>query len=205
MTKLQFLATVLGTILFVVVGLSITNYLFDERTTNPGNFVQPSEPFPQPQPSLQPETIPRLIEGRIVGISDGDTVKVLTPENTQYVIRLAGIDAPERAQDFGKKSKEYLSSLIFGQDVRINAMKIDKYGRTLGQIYVGEKDINLEIIKVGLAWHSKKYEVEQAEKDRKLYADAEIQARKQKLGIWTMPHPIPPWEYRHPELSPSKP
>jgi endonuclease YncB( thermonuclease family) len=203
MTKLQFLVVVLGTTLFLVVGLAITNYYFRAKETNP--TIQRSERPPQSQEPAQPELGPRSIEGKIVGITDGDTVKVLTPENRQYVIRLAGIDAPERSQDFGQKAKAYLSGLIFDQNVQINATKIDKYGRTLGQIYVGEKDINLEIVKAGLAWHYKKYENEQTEGDRRLYADAEIQARKKKIGIWSLPRQIPPWEFRHPELTPPKP
>jgi len=183
----------------------VANRYFVKQIAIETNAERPIEKTSPPERSPQSERIPRTIEGQIVGITDGDTVKVLTAEKRLYIIRLAGIDAPEHNQDFGNRSKEYLSSLIYGQTVRIDATKIDKYGRTLGQIYFGAKDINLEIVKAGLAWHYKKYEVEQTEKDRKLYADAEIQARKQKVGIWSMPHPTPPWEFRHPELAPAKP
>lgn len=201
MSKAQFIFVVFVTTLILLVGLAIANRYYTETNQYSTGSDQTVEQTPPLEPTLQPEPIPRTIEGKIVAITDGDTVKVLAAEKRLYIIRLAGIDAPEHAQDFGNKSKEYLSSLIFDQAVQINATKIDKYGRTLGQIYIGEKDINLEIIKAGLAWHYKKYEVEQTEKDRKLYADAEILARKKKVGLWSMPNPTPPWIFRHPELN----
>lgn len=157
---------------------------------------------PQPTPASEPiasQYLPKSIIGKVVGIADGDTITLLT-ENQQLKIRLAGIDAPERNQDFGQKSKQFLSSLIFGKTVVVNATKIDKYGRIVGQIFHDKLDANLEMVKVGLAWHYKKYETEQVALDRKAYADAEISARNKRQGVWSIPNPIPPWEFRHPSV-----
>ena len=74
--------------------------------------------------------------------------------------------------------------------------KRDWYKRILGKVLLNDQDMNLEQIKAGLAWHYKKYEGEQSEKDRLLYSSAEIEVRKSKIGLWSMANPVPPWEYR---------
>lgn len=136
------------------------------------------------------------LRGRVVGIADGDTVTVLDSSNTQHKIRLMGIDAPEKKQAFGSKSKESLSALIFNKQVVVEYSKKDRYGRTIGKILVGRVDANLEQIKAGLAWHYKKYQNEQSFDDRSLYAQAETQAREKKMGLWTDSVPTPPWDWR---------
>jgi endonuclease YncB( thermonuclease family) len=143
---------------------------------------------------------PAILSGKVIGLNDGDTVTILTSDNQQFRIRLSGIDSPEMKQDFGQKSKANLSDLVFGKDVKVNASKIDKYGRTLGQIFIGDLDICLQQIADGLAWHYKKYEDEQSATDRKLYSDAEAVAQKAKRGLWSSPNPVPPWVFRHPEI-----
>lgn len=146
---------------------------------------------------LLPEiSFAETLQGRVVAISDGDTVKVLDASNTQWKIRLLGIDAPEKKQAFGQKSKEHLSDLIFDRAVTVEYSKKDKYGRTLGKILVDGVDANLEQVKTGLAWHYKKYEREQSVDDRDLYAKAEEQARLEKSGLWVDAEPAPPWDWR---------
>jgi endonuclease YncB( thermonuclease family) len=137
------------------------------------------------------------LKGRVVGIADGDTLTILDDLNQQHKIRLAGIDAPESGQDFGNKSKQNLSSLVYGKTVTVFGSKIDKYGRRVGKIAVGGMDVNLEQVKAGLAWHYKEYAVEQSESDRTAYAEAEAAARKGKFAIWSLPNPVAPWDYRH--------
>lgn len=136
------------------------------------------------------------LHGRVVGVSDGDTVTVLDASNTQWKIRLMGIDAPEKKQAFGNKSKESLSALVFNKQVSVDFNKKDKYGRTVGKIIVNGVDANLEQIKAGLAWHYKKYQNEQSVDDRSIYAQAEEQARVEKRGLWLDTDPTPPWEWR---------
>lgn len=138
----------------------------------------------------------RAVTGKVIGVHDGDTATVLDNDKVQYKFRFNGIDAPELKMDFGQKSKQNLSDLIFGKEVTVHYSKVDKYGRFVGTIFVGSTDANLEQIKAGLAWHYKKYQSEQKEADRKSYADAEVKAKDAKLGFWTLANPVAPWDYR---------
>ncbi len=140
--------------------------------------------------------IAETLQGKVVGVHDGDTITLLDNNDTQYRIRLAGIDAPELSQPFGKASKDHLSTLIFGKTVSVEYSKRDKYGRMVGKIMLEKQDICLEQIRSGLAWHYKKYENEQSPEDRVSYAAAEEKARSQKAGLWQDPNPVPPWDYR---------
>lgn len=136
------------------------------------------------------------LQGRVVGIADGDTVTVLDDSNTQFKIRLMSIDAPEKKQAFGNKSKETLSDLVFNKQVTVEYSKKDRYGRTVGKIIVDGIDANLEQVKAGMAWHYKQYQKEQSVEDRSLYAQAEDQARAEQLGLWFDVDPTPPWDWR---------
>lgn len=138
------------------------------------------------------------ITGKVVVISDGDTITVLTASTKEYRIRLNGIDAPEKAQPFGQASKKNLSGLIGQQVVSVEWSKQDRYGRTLGKITLNGKDINLEQVKAGMAWHYKKYQNDQLPDDREKYAEAENSARSARVGLWQDSNPMPPWGWRHP-------
>ena len=89
------------------------------------------------------------IEGRVVGVTDAD--------KTQHKIRLAEIYAPESGQEFGSKAKRVLSGKIFGKDVRIETVETDRYGRLVGQVYLGDRWINAEMVKEGWAWQYTRY------------------------------------------------
>ena len=78
----------------------------------------------------------------------------------------------------------------------MRSYKRDKYKRIVGKVLLAGKDINLERIRDGLAWHYKYYQNEQTTKDRELYSEAELVARKSKRGLWRDPNPIPPWDWR---------
>ena len=130
------------------------------------------------------------IKGKVVGVADGDTITVLNTAKKQYKIRLLGIDAPESKQDFGTKSKQYLSSLVFGKEVTVKSTGTDRYKRHLGTVFIGNININLEMVKKGLAWHYKYYS------DDKELANAELQARASKVGLWSHTSQIAPWDYR---------
>jgi endonuclease YncB( thermonuclease family) len=145
---------------------------------------------------VAPPSISDTLQGRVVGVSDGDTVTILDGTNTQIKIRLLGIDAPEKKQSFGSKSKEFLSTLVFNKQVRVEYRKKDKYGRTIGKIIVDGVDANLEQIKAGMAWHYKKYQKEQLAEDRVLYSIAEDQAKSEARGLWVDREPMPPWDWR---------
>lgn len=136
-------------------------------------------------------------QGLVVGIADGDIVTILDATDTQWKIRLSGIDAPEKKMPFGQKSKESLSALVFNKEVAVEFNKQDKYGRTVGKITVNGFDANLEQVKAGMAWHYKQYQREQSVEDRAAYAQAEEQAREAKRGLWVDSDPTPPWDWRH--------
>ena len=136
------------------------------------------------------------IVGKVVGVADGDTVTVLDAAKVQHKIRLTGIDAPEKAQPFGQRSKENLSNWVFGKDVEIETGKIDRYGRSLGRVRVGGVDANLEQVRAGFAWHYKKYELEQSAEDGKAYARAETAARAARVGLWRDASQVAPWDWR---------
>jgi endonuclease YncB( thermonuclease family) len=144
------------------------------------------------------------LSGKVIGVKDGDTVVVLDAEKRSYDIRLAGIDAPEKAQPFGQRSKEHLYDTVFGKQVTVEGGKIDKYGRRVAKIMVNGADANLAQVRAGFAWHYKEYEREQSTTDRKLYADAESAARSARLGLWRDNAPTPPWEWRHGDKSADK-
>ena len=136
------------------------------------------------------------LTGRVVRVTDGDTIVVLDSSNVQHKVRLTGIDAPERKQAFGTKSKDHLSDLVAGKFVVVDYNKRDRYQRILGKVLLSDQDMNLEQIKAGLAWHYKKYQKDQEPADRDIYSKAEVEAREARRGLWHDPEPVPPWEYR---------
>ena len=141
----------------------------------------------------------QTLSGLVVRIADGDTITVLDSSNTQHRIRLQGIDAPESHQDFGTQSKKNLSGMIFGKQVTVIYEKTDQYGRLVGKVLLDGRDINLEQIRSGMAWHYKEYEREQTDEDRGLYARAENEARSARRGLWIDPNPVEPAEFRREE------
>jgi endonuclease YncB( thermonuclease family) len=138
-----------------------------------------------------------VLTGKVVKVVDGDTIYVLDDALTQQKIRLSGIDAPEKSQPYGLASRKHLASLVAGKSVTVEYTKHDRYGRIVGKVVIDGVDACLEQIKAGLAWHYKKYQNEQAAGDRKVYAQAENQARAERIGLWRDNNPRPPWEFRH--------
>ena len=136
------------------------------------------------------------LQGKVIGVADGDSLTVLDNNKTQHKIRLQGIDAPEKAQAFGQKSKQSLHHLVHNKQVTVEFQKKDKYGRTVGKVLINGNDICLEQIKLGMAWHYKQYGSEQPKEDRIAYQQAKLAARGQALGIWKDQNAIPPWEFR---------
>ena len=132
----------------------------------------------------------------MVGISDGDTVTVQDNLHARHRIRLAGIDAPEKAQPYGDASKRHLSDLVFGEVVTVEYEKHDRYGRIVGKIMKNGHDASLEQLRAGLAWHYKQYQREQSRADRNAYAEFEHEARQAHAGLWRDRIPVPPWTWR---------
>ncbi len=131
-----------------------------------------------------------VLRGKVVSVADGDTVTILTENDEQIRIRLYGIDAPEKGQDFSNKSRQFLNDLCYGKIVSIEKKGIDQYERVLGIVYIGELNLNKEMVRNGLAWYYDHY-VKDADMEALEHA-----ARKQKLNIWSMKNPTPPYEFR---------
>jgi endonuclease YncB( thermonuclease family) len=136
--------------------------------------------------------------GRCIGVSDGDTIRVLTSTNQQIRVRIAFIDAPEKSQAFGSRAKQAMSELVFGKDVELMPHTIDRYGRLVALVYVGGTDTGLELLKAGLGWVYEQYIGQASLEIQTSYQQAEALAREQKLGLWSdSQEPVPPWLYRH--------
>mgnify|MGYP000383141733 CR=1 FL=1 len=138
----------------------------------------------------------KILQGKVVSVADGDTITVLDAEKNQHKIRLQGIDAPEKAQAFGAKSKQALYEMVHGKTVQVSFEKSDKYGRILGKVLLDGQDICHQQIKAGLAWHYKKYQNQQPLADREAYSASETAAKNEKLGLWSDPRPVAPWDFR---------
>ena len=127
--------------------------------------------------------------GKVVGVSDGDTIKVLS-NREEVTVRLEGIDAPETRQSFGNQSKQALSHLVFGREVTVLYTTEDRAGRNIGTVLVNDTDINAKMIEDGWEWHYKDF----GENAR--LASLEEKAQSAKRGLWADSNPLPPWEYR---------
>ena len=150
------------------------------------------------------------LTGRVVGIADGDTITVLDASKAQHRVRIAGIDAPERGQPGGQRSRESLSALVYDQPVRVESSKRDRFDRIVGKVWVASPDstcrgkpdcpmtldAGLAQITVGRAWWFRKYADEQSPEDRGRYEFAEQEARAKKAGLWRDGTAVPPWEWR---------
>ncbi|MFZ5557223.1 MAG: thermonuclease family protein [Pseudomonadota bacterium] len=137
-----------------------------------------------------------IITGTVVSIADGDTLTRLGASKTQHKIRLAGIDAPEKAQPFGNVSRQNLGKLAFQKQVEADCGKRDRYGRWVCTVYVDGKDVNLAQLQAGLAWWYRKYAHEQPPAQRATYEAAEATAHTSRVGLWQDKNPVPPWEWR---------
>ena len=130
------------------------------------------------------------ITAKVVGVKDGDTFVVLN-EKKEIVVRLEHIDAPEKNQPFGNKAKQFASDFCFGKTVVvIGNGKKDRNGRWIGEIFFKNQNLGKELVRNGLAWHYKRYSKSEN------YADMEMEARKNKRGLWKEKEPIAPWEWR---------
>jgi endonuclease YncB( thermonuclease family) len=136
------------------------------------------------------------MEAEVVGVTDGDTLVVLDGDKVQHKVRLAGIDAPEKRQAFGARAQQALSVAVFRRTVVLDWHKKDRYGRLVAKVLLADRDVGLQLVAAGFAWHYKAYEQEQSSADRTRYAAAEVEARRTSAGLWSVPNPMPPWDFR---------
>ncbi len=127
--------------------------------------------------------------GKVVKIADGDTLTILV-DKQQHKIRLSDIDTSERKQPFGTRAKQALSDVVFGKQVRVVELTVDRYGRIVGRVNVSGTDVNRELVVRGFAWVYRKYS-----NDAELLR-LEADAKRKGLGLWAESTPIPPWDWR---------
>ena len=129
-------------------------------------------------------------EGKCVGVKDGDTIVVVI-DGIQTTIRLAEIDCPEKRQAFGQRAKKFTSDMCFGKEVSVVEKNKDRYGRTIGIVYINDNTIlNKELVRAGMAWRYIQYSEDEE------YGTLEKQARAAKIGLWADENPEAPWEFR---------
>lgn len=132
------------------------------------------------------------ISGKVVGVTDGDTITVLSEQKEQYRIRLFGIDSPESNQAFGSRAKQFTSEQCFGKTVTLRDKGKDRYGRTIGEVILpGATNLNLAILRNGFAWWYREYAPKEKE-----YESAEAEAKTAKRGLWADNNPVAPWDFR---------
>lgn len=132
----------------------------------------------------------KIIQGRIIKVTDGDTVTLLANNNKKIKIRLYGIDCPEKGQAYFAQAKDFLSKKIYNKNVQVEIKNKDQYQRSVGIIWINNKNVNIDLLQQGLAWHYKQY-------DKSIsYAQAEKIAQAAKKNIWSLQKPIAPWEFR---------
>jgi endonuclease YncB( thermonuclease family) len=133
--------------------------------------------------------------GKVVGVSDGDTLTLLVPDGAsdqQVKVRLGEIDTPESRQPYGERAKQTLSDLAYNKQARVVVQDTDRYGRTVGRVYVGGVDVNAELVKQGAAWVYRQFS-----RDRSMLT-LEAEAKAAKRGLWGLPEAqrCPPWDWR---------
>ncbi len=138
----------------------------------------------------------QTLNGDVVAVADGDTLTILDADLTQYRIRLAGIDAPEKSQPFGQVAKQKLSALCYDKPAHIVVVSIDRYNRVVGDVTCDQVHANAEMVRTGLAWVYRQYA-----KNFEYLLPLEKAARESRVGLWMDPRPTPPWQWRRNNLT----
>lgn len=135
---------------------------------------------------------PGVLTGKVVSIADGDTLTVLVEGDRQVKVRLAQIDTPERGAPWSERARQALAERVFGKTVTVQVVEVDRYGRSVGTVYLDGMDVNAEMVRRGHAWVYRRYATDPA------LLDLERAAREQGLGLWSLPEAdrLPPWEWR---------
>jgi len=140
---------------------------------------------------------------KVYKVVDGDTIHVENKYGKKFKVRLTGIDAPERGQPYGLESTYKLRELLLNKLVLLKSkpkngkpFSVDRYKRVLAKIILDGRDINLSQVISGYAWHFKRYQKQQSSTDKGLYSQAELNAKKNELGLWCEKNPIAPWKWR---------
>lgn len=177
---------------FVVLLAATISLCGCARTSTPLNPSTRRTTFPQDHPSANRS----ILVGKVVKVIDGDTIDVVDSAMSAHRIRLKGIDAPEKSQAFGIDATRSLASMVTDKEVVVEWDKVDGRNRIVGRVLANDRDICLEQIRAGMAWHFKRYQNEQSDHERELYDSTEAEARSDRRGLWIDSAPIEPWVVR---------
>lgn len=163
-------------VIILLIGLIYSQFESGTRTTQPG----------------KPATLPTgTFSGKVVAVTDGDTIKVLH-QYQEVKVRLHGVDSPEKNQDYGTKAKQFTSEMVFGETVSVEVRDHDRYGRVVGWVKTPDgKVLNLELVRAGYAWWYRDYARNDTQLER-----AETQAKSARRGLWADKNPVAPWDFR---------
>lgn len=138
-----------------------------------------------------------LLQGQVVNVADGDTITLRDDKQQEYKLRLAYIDAPEKAMEHGQQARQALARLVEKKKVEARVEDVDRYGRGVARIIVNGQDVNLAQVEAGHAWHYAQYaRKNQSGSEFSEYEKAQRQAKSRKQGLWQDSKPTPPWEWR---------
>ncbi len=141
---------------------------------------------------------PYLLKGAVTSVHDGDTITVVSPTAGVVTVRLDSIDAPELAQAYGAGARNALVAAVLDRQVTVSYAKSDQYGRIVGAVFSDRcVYVNLDLVRIGLAWYYKAYQCEISAATRKLFALAQADASQAGLGLWAQPSAEAPWFYRN--------
>ena len=141
-------------------------------------------------------TASETFKAATIAVSDGDSFVVRGADGARLRVRLAGIDAPERSQPYSAVARRHLNDLLGGRELMLEPIKIDPFGRLVARVDVDGLDPALALLQAGLAWHFARYDRDLPPVLRVRYADAAAVARRERLGLWRVDDPEPPWEFR---------
>lgn len=139
------------------------------------------------------EAFPKSMSGKVIAVVDGDTFVLIDSLKIQHKVKLSGIDAPEMTQDYGVQAKLYLTNMIFGHHIKVRYTTKDEYNRVLGLVHVDSKNVNEEILKKGMAWAY----LQDLDRSNLHYKELMEVAQNQRVGLWSIPNSMPPWDFRH--------
>ena len=139
---------------------------------------------------------PAHAQWRVDRVFDGDSLRLIDKNGQRLAVRLAGIDAPEKNQAYADRSRQNLILLMANCKPELSVQKIDRYGRSVSQLFCGERDLALAQLERGYAWHFTRYAKEQPFELRRTYREAQQRAQAAGLGLWRDDNPIEPWIYR---------
>jgi endonuclease YncB( thermonuclease family) len=137
-----------------------------------------------------------LIEGKVISVQNGDTITVQKSGDDPYLVKMQAIDAPDIGQPYFENARKALSKLLLKKNVKVVVYTTYAKGMVIGSVFRDDRDVGLELVEKGMAWHFRRFAYQQPAAIRKSYSDAQDYAATAGLGLWSDDRPTPPWVFR---------